>query len=159
WRVLESFGVTASAFAGHSYGELTALAAAGRLSETELFELSLLRGRLMAEAGRAGGDPGSMLAVKAAESDRRRALAGAGLDLTPANLSPPVRPVPSGATAEVDRAAKARQARRISCTRLAVAAAFHSPLVAGASRPFAEALRRARLRPGRPVFANTTAAV
>src|SRR5262249_20863768 len=31
WRVLEMFGATADAAAGHSYGELTALCAAGRL--------------------------------------------------------------------------------------------------------------------------------
>src|SRR5439155_11908850 len=47
WRVLESFGLRADAFAGHSYGELVALCAAGRLSEGDLFSLSRLRGRLM----------------------------------------------------------------------------------------------------------------
>src|SRR5262249_61251712 len=62
WRVLQSFGVRADAFAGHSYGELVALCAAGRLSEEEFFTLSRLRGRLLAEAGRAVADPGGMLA-------------------------------------------------------------------------------------------------
>src|SRR5207248_4997980 len=63
WRVLESFGVVADAFAGHSYGELTALCAAGRLRPDHFHPLSLLRGRLMADAGRAA-EPGAMLAVQ-----------------------------------------------------------------------------------------------
>ena len=50
WRVLESFGVRADAFAGHSYGELAALCAAGRIRPQDLHTLSLERGRLMAAA-------------------------------------------------------------------------------------------------------------
>ena len=42
-RLLETFGLKAQGYAGHSYGELTALAAAGRLTETELHSLSGLR--------------------------------------------------------------------------------------------------------------------
>ena len=56
WRVLESFGLRADAFAGHSYGELTALCAAGRIGPQDLHTLSLERGRLMAVApARAAG--------------------------------------------------------------------------------------------------------
>ena len=70
WRVLtERFGITADAFAGHSYGELVALAAAGRLSTAELFTLSRLRGQLMAE--QRAGDPGAMLAVFASRCGHR----------------------------------------------------------------------------------------
>ncbi len=61
-KVLEYFGVKADAFAGHSYGELVALHAAGRYDETVLHSLSGLRGRLMASGK---GDLGSMLAVLA----------------------------------------------------------------------------------------------
>ena len=58
WQVLhERFGVSVEAFAGHSYGELVALAAAGRISPADLFTLSRLRGELMARER--DGDAGS----------------------------------------------------------------------------------------------------
>ena len=68
-RVLESFGLDAGAAAGHSYGELTALCAAGRLDEASFHALSRLRGRLMAAGD---GDKGSMLAVSAPLADVRQ---------------------------------------------------------------------------------------
>src|SRR5581483_10119321 len=63
-RVLERFGVAARATAGHSFGELVALHAAGRLTAEQLRDLARLRGSLMAACG-AKGDAGSMLAVLA----------------------------------------------------------------------------------------------
>src|SRR5690606_3199665 len=48
WRVLEYFGVTADATAGHSFGELVALCAAGVVDEAGLHMLARRRGELMA---------------------------------------------------------------------------------------------------------------
>jgi len=71
--VLAGFGVAAEATAGHSYGELLALCAAGRLEVERLHQLSNARGRLM--AGPAGaGDRGGMLAVQTKEAELRRFL-------------------------------------------------------------------------------------
>ena len=64
-RALTRFGIYPAAVCGHSYGELVALHAAGWISQEDLWRLSRQRGRLMDEAGRAAGDAGSMLAVKA----------------------------------------------------------------------------------------------
>jgi acyl transferase domain-containing protein/acyl carrier protein len=158
WRVLaDRFGLRAAAFAGHSYGELVALAAAGRLAPTDLFALSRLRGELMAK-GR-DGDPGAMLAVFAPAADIEAVVRREGLNLVVANRNAPAQTVLSGATADVERAAAAFTAAGLKSARLPVAAAFHSPFVADAAGPLREALGRIELAAGSaPVFANTTAA-
>ncbi|MDE2491110.1 MAG: acyltransferase domain-containing protein, partial [Elusimicrobia bacterium] len=155
WRVLELFGVKADAFAGHSYGELVALHAAGRYGEKTLHELSGLRGRLMA-AGK--GDLGSMLAVMAPLAEVEKAVAEEGLDLVVANKNAPEQNVLSGATAEIEKAQERLAARGFKVVRLPVAAAFHSALVAPALAPFAKALADVDFAaPSVPVYANSTA--
>ncbi|HSQ56684.1 MAG TPA: acyltransferase domain-containing protein, partial [Gemmata sp.] len=158
WRVLsERFGVTADAFAGHSYGELVALAAARRFGSAELFRLSRLRGRLMGE--QRTGDPGGMLAVLAPLPDIERVLSEHKLDLVVANKNAPKQTVLSGATSEIERAAKLLADAGLNSARLPVAAAFHSRLVADAATPFLAALQGVEFQPAAvPVFANTTAA-
>ncbi len=154
-KVLARFGVKADAYAGHSYGELVALHAAGRYDEKTLHELSGLRGRLMA-AGK--GDLGSMLAVQSALAEIEKIVAEERLELVIANRNAPAQNVLSGATAEIARAEKIFAARGHKCVRLPVAAAFHSPLVAPALAGLAAALKDVAFSaPTAPVYANTTA--
>src|SRR5690606_39894163 len=61
WRLLAGWGLGPVAAAGHSFGELVALAAAGRLPAEALPGLAAARGRIMAT--RTTDDPGTMLAV------------------------------------------------------------------------------------------------
>ncbi|AMV28931.1 Malonyl CoA-acyl carrier protein transacylase [Gemmata sp. SH-PL17] len=159
WRALaDRFGVRADAFAGHSYGELVALAAAGRLGARDLFTLSGLRGQLM--AGHRTGDPGSMLAVLTPLADVEAVLAREKLDVVVANRNAPKQNVLSGSTAHIERAAKLLSEAGLKATRLPVAAAFHSALVADAAGPFRAALDNVSLAAGAvPVYANTTADV
>ncbi|MHB1425893.1 MAG: SDR family NAD(P)-dependent oxidoreductase, partial [Gemmataceae bacterium] len=155
WRILEQFGVRADAAAGHSYGELTALCAAGRLKPEAFFSLSHLRGRLMAEAS---GTQGAMLAVQSAVEIIRDVLRTENIDLVLANKNSPQQTVLSGPAAVIERAAAAFASRRIHAQLLAVSAAFHSPLVASASEPFRDALEDIEFQRGTmPVFANSTA--
>jgi len=156
-RVLESFGVTPAAVAGHSYGELTALCAAGSLDPASLHALSRLRGRLMGEGK---GDKGSMLAVSAPLAKVGEVIAQEKIDLVIANRNAPSQAVLSGSSAEIARAATLFAARGLTCKQLPVAAAFHSPLVADAAPPFLKALEEIELSGARlPVYANTTAGV
>ena len=154
-RLLESFGVSPAAVAGHSYGELTALCAAGCLDEDALHSLSRLRGLLM---GAGTGDKGSMLAVSAPLAKVSEVIAQEKLDLVIANRNAPTQAVLSGSSAEIARAAAIFSARALTCKQLPVAAAFHSPLVADAAVPFLAALEKIELKQARlPVYANTTA--
>ncbi|HUT23964.1 MAG TPA: beta-ketoacyl synthase N-terminal-like domain-containing protein, partial [Sumerlaeia bacterium] len=153
--VLARFGVEPEAFAGHSYGELPALCAAGRFDSRALHRLSVLRGRLMASSG--GEAKGAMLAVRAGLETVERVIEEAKLDLTVANKNAPNQFVLSGTTKEIDKAAGDFGERGVSATRLSVPAAFHSAHMTPARGPFLEALQEVRFSRARfPVFSNVT---
>ena len=153
-KVLEHFGVHAQTVAGHSYGELVALCAAGVLEPETFFALSKLRGQLM---GQKQGDKGSMLAVQATVETVSEILKAEQLELVIANKNSPQQTVLSGATAEIERGREIFENRQFRCKQLAVAAAFHSRFVADASGAFRQALQTTALQPPQlPVFADST---
>jgi PfaD family protein len=148
------FKMDPKAVAGHSYGELLALHAAGVLSKEGLDQASRARGLSMASNGH---DHGTMLAVLAPLSDVERLVEEEGLALVLANRNGPRQGVLSGARAEIERAIELARARGMRTTPLAVGAAFHSPLVAGASARFRATLDDVPWSRGRiPVVANAT---
>ncbi len=154
-RMLETFGFKADVTAGHSYGELVALCAAGVFSETALHQLSLLRGKLMAEGE---GDRGSMLSISAELEVVEKFIKDEKLDLVIANYNAPKQIVLSGATDQIKKAVILCKEQRLSATQLPVSAAFHSEFVVSAEAPFAEALSRIELSQSTmTVLANTTA--
>jgi acyl transferase domain-containing protein/NAD(P)-dependent dehydrogenase (short-subunit alcohol dehydrogenase family) len=155
YRLLEEFGVKPDALAGHSFGELTALCAAGRINEQEFFELARLRGRLMAGDG---GDRGAMLAVMAPIEAIESTMLSEKLDLVIANRNAPKQAILSGSSSEIARASSIFANQGISTRPLDVSAAFHSRFVAEASVGLLEGLKAVEVASGRiPVFANTTA--
>ena len=154
--VLEQFGVRAEAAAGHSYGELTALCASRRFAPAALYRLSMLRGRLMAEAQEVDG---GMLAIGAPLTQVEAAIKELAVDLVVANYNSPNQVVLSGRLPEIDRATALFTQRNMRGKKLQVAAAFHSPLVASASRAFRPELDGVEFAASQmPVYANTTAA-
>ncbi|PCI36747.1 MAG: hypothetical protein COB53_08580, partial [Elusimicrobia bacterium] len=156
-RILDYFGLSPDLTGGHSYGELTALCASGRLTSSEFFKVSGLRGRLMAEGL---GDKGSMLAVQAPLEEVASYIEEGGFDLVLANKNAPAQGVISGATAEIEKAETFLREKGVRVKRLPVAAAFHSALVAGAREPFAKALAKVSFGEAAiPVYSNTSAAV
>ncbi len=154
YRVLsERFGLRADSFAGHSYGELPALVAARRIRTADFFRLSQRRGELM--AAQRHGDPGAMLAVIAPLNKIEAQLISG---VVVANKNSPQQTVLSGRSADIERIAAIFASQNIRAVKLSVAAAFHSELVADASRPFLAELDTVEFRPGAPVYANSTAA-
>jgi len=154
-RLLEHFGVEAEATAGHSFGELTALCAAGRIDSDSLHRLSVKRGELM---NMGEGDHGSMLAVSASAAVIHEILEAEQLDLIIANNNAPRQVVLSGASDHIRRAAEVLKKRGLSAKQLTVSAAFHSSFVSAAEKPFAQFMQSIRFSQGRiPVYANTTA--
>src|SRR5262249_44457544 len=156
---LDVLGVTPDAAAGHSFGEVTALAAAGVLPTEQLIETARTRGVLMAEAGR--GKDGAMLAIAASAEDVRALLEWqpqSAESLVIANDNAPKQVVLAGHASEVAWAEAAAKSAGWTSRRLPVASAFHSPVVAASSAPLAKYLKTLKLgQASFPVYANATA--
>ncbi|MGQ0465399.1 MAG: SDR family NAD(P)-dependent oxidoreductase [Sporichthyaceae bacterium] len=154
FRTLSGLGVAPAHLAGHSYGELVALTAAGALDADELPALSNARGKAILAA--AGEDPGTMAAVSASATDVAAAIEGLGVVI--ANQNGPSQTVISGPTAAVEAAVAKLSEAGLRAQALPVACAFHSPVVADGARIFEAELANRRVgSPHLPVWSNSTA--
>lgn len=136
--------------AGHSLGELSALAAAGALSFEDGLRLVRKRGELMKRAGElAPGGMAAILGVDIPTLDKVCAEASMDNELVQvANDNCPGQVVISGAKPAVERAmagAKASGAKR--ALPLAVSIAAHSPLMDSIQKEWNEAVNNANFSP------------
>ncbi|UCH72786.1 MAG: acyltransferase domain-containing protein, partial [Rhodospirillales bacterium] len=155
-NLLRSFGLDASAMTGHSFGEYTALCAAGAFDAQTLLDLAFARGDAIMATG--GMDLGTMSAVNADEAAVRAAL-GDAKGVTLANFNAPDQIVIAGRTEAIDAADERLVAAGLEITRLPVACGFHSECVAPAQERLVRAIDGAQIGgPDRMVFANATAA-
>lgn len=153
--ILAGLGIVPDMACGHSYGEFTALAAAGALERDDFIRLSEARGRCMAQACR---KPGAMAVVRATRQDLARWLEEfPGVVL--ANHNGPAQSVISGEVAAVNEAVRVFTKRGIVCSLLPVAGAFHSPLMEESHHGLVEALARCAWNAPRfAVYSNATGA-
>lgn len=147
-----------AAAAGLSLGEYSALHIAGAISFEDALELVTLRGRAMQDA--AETQSGGMVALVGADEAQAQqvcAEARAGDVLVCANFNAPGQIVLSGHAQACARAAEVAAQMGLRATPLAVAGAFHSPLMAPAAERLAEALERTPMRAPRcPVMSNVS---
>ena len=152
-----------AAVAGHSLGELSALAAAGALAFEAGLRLVRTRGALMKKAGQK--NPGSMAAVLNLDiPSLERVCAEASSDtesVQVANDNSPGQVVISGAKAAVERAAvaaKAAGAKRVITLPVSIVA--HSTLMASIQDEWNEAVGSAMIGdPKLQIIGNVTAGV
>jgi [acyl-carrier-protein] S-malonyltransferase len=144
------------ATAGLSLGEFTALAAADAMSFEDGLKLVRQRGRFMQQACEARR--GGMAAIIGLDEAPTREVC-AQADVVLANLNCPGQLVISGETEKITQAcelAKAKGARR--ALPLAVAGAYHSPLMASAQPKLEAELARVNItEPKVTVVSNVTA--
>jgi [acyl-carrier-protein] S-malonyltransferase len=147
WRRLGEAGIRADAVAGHSLGEIPALAAAGMVHPRDAVVLAAARGKAMGEAAALQG--GCMTAVAGLDEQIVAAAIaplGARGAIGIAAVNAPSQIVISGDAALVAEAE--RDLARLpgaKLTRLRVAGAWHSSHMRPAVEAFAEALGRLEL--------------
>lgn len=157
YKLLQMAGFKADYVAGHSFGELTALWAAGVLNDNDYYTLAKARGKAMAPPDDPNFDAGTMMAVKG-DVTKISELLKDDAEITLANWNSNNQVVIAGSKAAIARAQQTLNAQGFSTIPLPVSAAFHTSLVGHAQKPFADAIQSVTFnRPAVKVYANGTA--
>jgi polyketide-type polyunsaturated fatty acid synthase PfaA len=156
YSILQQAGFKSDFVAGHSFGELTALWAAGVLNDQDYLFLVKARGQAMAAPEDPDHDAGSMLAVKE-DISKIEAVIRHYPQVKIANFNSPVQFVLAGPTAEIAKVRQALHDQGCAAVLLPVSAAFHTQLIAFAQKSFAIATKSVKFNnPKIPVFSNVT---
>lgn len=149
WRVWAKHGgPLPSAMAGHSLGEYSALVAAEAVDFKTAVGLVRFRGQAMQEAVPQGlGAVAAILGIDDGEVEAACREAAQGEVVQPANFNSPGQVVIAGATAAVERAIAACQARGAKrAIKLPLSVPVHTPLMQPAADRLGEKLAAAEFR-------------
>lgn len=150
-------GIEPDLLAGHSLGEIGALAAAGALSEEDALRLVAERGRLMDEAGERAGGNGSMIALLGQGAAEHAGEIARDSGLSVANDNSPKQVVLSGDRACFETATELAGRLSLRAVELPVSGAFHSPMMASATPAFRAAVEAIEVHAPRvPVISGVT---
>jgi len=157
YKLLNQAGFNPNYTAGHSFGELTALWASGVFNESDYLMLAKARGEAMAAPTDPGFDAGSMLAVIGDLTNLKKDIAGFK-NIVMANINSHQQIVLAGPKDEIGQVKDHLNQLSYRAIPLPVSAAFHTPLVAHAQKPFAAALDQVKFKkPKIAVYSNGTA--
>ncbi len=156
FKIFQSAGLIPTYTAGHSFGELTALWSAGVVSDEDYFYLAYSRGQAMAAPDEPGFDAGTMTAVigriESLKEDIREFK-----DVVVANWNSRKQVVLAGPKDQMSQAGDHLKEKGYTLVPLPVSAAFHTPLMQHAQKPFSEALDKVKFkRPKLSVYSNAT---
>ncbi|MEV0278909.1 beta-ketoacyl synthase N-terminal-like domain-containing protein [Streptomyces sp. NPDC050610] len=158
YRYLRELGFAPHGMLGHSFGELSALWAAGALDDEAFTTLARARGQAMEQPVGQDRDPGAMAAVRMPRTALDDALAE-HTELTVCNRNAPDEHTVGGPTPAVRNFVDWCASHDLPARRLPVAAAFHTPRVHHAAQAFSAACAAAEFTaPALPVYADTAGA-
>ena len=156
YHLLQGYGFKPDFTLGHSFGELTALWAAGVMDRTNYFELAIERGKAMALKLQDMRDSGAMLSV-ALGRDALDAILGEFSEVSIANENSKNQTVLAGSSDDIQRLHNHFTQQGQRTTILPVSAAFHTQFVQHARTPFAKTLASKKLSVGiTPTYSTVT---
>ncbi|MGW8066576.1 beta-ketoacyl synthase N-terminal-like domain-containing protein [Streptomyces ziwulingensis] len=148
WR---SWGIEPDAVMGHSQGEITAAQVAGALTLEEAGRVSCLRAALIDELA----GPGALCWVEVPPGQAATLVEELGVVAGIAVEESPTSTVLAGTPEAVDRIEEGCERRGVSCIRVPVAYAAHSPSVDPVRRPLTQRLAGLHPRGTRVPFIST----
>jgi len=156
--LLGEYGFAPDMVMGHSLGEYAALTAAGIMPFAEALEAAAARGSEMTKVSM--GDNGWMAAVMAPLDVMQATLKEIDGYVVAANINSYSQAVIGGASKAVEQAIALFTQKGFQAQRIPVSHAFHTKIVAPASKPLRQVLNRLHIAaPQLPLVANVTRAV
>ncbi|MGB9634451.1 MAG: acyltransferase domain-containing protein, partial [Chloroflexaceae bacterium] len=153
--LLAEYGIKPDMVMGHSLGEYGALVAAGIMPFAEALEAAAARGAEMTKVS--VEDNGWMAAVMAPLDVIEATLKEVDGYVIPANLNSYSQAVIGGNSKAVEQAIGVFTAKGFQAQRIPVSHAFHTRIVAPASKPLRKVLDRLHIAPPKlPMVANVT---
>ncbi|PDW04854.1 type I polyketide synthase [Candidatus Viridilinea mediisalina] len=153
--LLAEYGIQPDMVMGHSLGEYGALVAAGVMPFAEALEAAAARGAEMTKVS--VDDNGWMAAVMAPLDLVEQTINAVDGYVVAANLNSYSQAVIGGASQAVEQALEAFVAKGFQAQRIPVSHAFHTKIVAPASKPLRTLLDRLQISSPRiPLVANVT---
>ncbi|MCO5184687.1 MAG: SDR family NAD(P)-dependent oxidoreductase [Anaerolineae bacterium] len=155
YQLLADYGFKPDMVMGHSLGEYGGLIAAGIMPFAEALEAAAARGKEMGDIK--VEDNGWMAAIMAPYDVVEATLAEIDGYVIPANINSTSQSVIGGASKAVEEAIALFQKRGYMAIQLPVSHAFHTDIVAPASKPLRKMLNRLHIKPPKlPLVANVT---
>ncbi|TWU34948.1 type I polyketide synthase [Novipirellula artificiosorum] len=147
---LEDLGIVPDRMIGHSVGEFVAACLAGVYSLPDALRLIAFRAKSMQQL-----PPGSMLAVRVAESEILARIANSAVEL--AAINGPSLCVVAGPTEAIEQLQQQLDSEELPCRSLHTSHAFHSEMMQPAVEPMAEMLKSIPLsEPTIPIISSVT---
>lgn len=157
YQLLCDAGFQADYYAGHSFGELTALWASGAFGDEAFIRLAKSRGEAMSLPVSSEKDSGVMIAVKG-DVEKVQNLLKDHSEVTVANYNSPSQVVLAGATKAIQAIKPKLEKLGLTVYPLQVSAAFHTSFVEHAQAPFELAIQNETFQePSGIVYSNSTA--
>ncbi|HNP84591.1 MAG TPA: beta-ketoacyl synthase N-terminal-like domain-containing protein, partial [Kouleothrix sp.] len=154
-RLLGEYGFRPDMVMGHSLGEYAALTSAGIMPLADALEAAAARGSEMTKVSM--GDNGWMAAVMAPLDVVQSTLKEIDGYVVAANINSYGQAVIGGASKAVEQAIELFTKKGFQAQRIPVSHAFHTKIVAPASKPLRQVLNRLRVTPPQlPLVANVT---
>ncbi|HRW48743.1 MAG TPA: phosphopantetheine-binding protein, partial [Caldilinea sp.] len=155
YKLLAEYGFAPDMVMGHSLGEYAALIAAGIMPFAHALEASAARGAEMTKVSM--DDNGWMAAVMAPLAVVEETLGEVDGYAVAANINSYNQSVVGGASKAVEQAIKLFEKKGFRAMRIPVSHAFHTKIVAPASKPLRTVLDRLSISsPSLPLVANVT---
>jgi len=154
YKVLKSRGYKEDFLIGHSFGEITALWAAGAIDDETYANLSVVRGDIMSSSSQ---ENTGMLAIFS-DKETTLELISQFKNIYLANENSDKQTIVSGDESEIKQLEDLLSSKKISSKRLKVSGAFHSPYMKKSQEAFSLVISKSKFKSlNGKVIANSTA--